>query len=38
MEELELLGWDVLVIWQCQIKDADSLQKTIFDFMGYKNE
>ena len=35
-EELELLGWDVLVIWQCQIKDDDSLKKRILDFMYIK--
>lgn len=37
-EELERLGWSVLIIWQCQIKDRDILQKIIFDFLKRKNK
>lgn len=37
-EELERLGWSVLIIWQCQIKDLDTLQKTIDGFIKCKNE
>lgn len=38
IEELEKLGWDILVIWQCQTKRADCLQKMILDFIGYENK
>jgi DNA mismatch endonuclease (patch repair protein) len=28
------LGWDVLVIWECQINDSDKLSKKIASFLG----
>lgn len=32
--ELNNLGWDILVIWQCEIRDADRLKKRLRDFLG----
>lgn len=34
IEELQRLGWDVLVIWECQVKDTKSLVDTIMKFLG----
>ena len=31
--ELEKLGWKVLVIWECQVKDKDELQERITHFL-----
>ncbi len=33
---LKLLGWDYLVIWQCEIKKSreDKLRQKLFDFMN----
>jgi DNA mismatch endonuclease (patch repair protein) len=28
------LGWKCLVIWQCQTKDLESLEKLIIEFLG----
>lgn len=33
VELLEELGWSVLVIWQCQLKDIDLLRKKITCFL-----
>lgn len=33
VEELETLGWKVLVIWQCEIQDADALRKRLGTFV-----
>jgi DNA mismatch endonuclease (patch repair protein) len=32
--ELEKLGWRVLAIWECQLKDEAALTKKIQDFLG----
>ncbi len=32
-EELNLVGWDVFVIWECQLKETDFLRKTIGDYL-----
>lgn len=29
LRELKKLGWSVLVVWQCEIKDKDKLEKKI---------
>lgn len=34
---LRKLGWTVLVIWECQIKDLASLQRRVLEFLGNKN-
>lgn len=34
--ELERLGWEVLVIWECQTKDEDALRDQIRRFLGEK--
>lgn len=33
-EKLESLGWKVLVVWQCGIRDKEALQIQLKDFMG----
>lgn len=32
--ELVALGWSVLVIWQCKIKDLDALESQLWAFLG----
>jgi DNA mismatch endonuclease (patch repair protein) len=32
--ELKKSGWDVLVLWQCQLKDADALRTRLEAFLG----
>ncbi len=34
--KLEELGWQSLVIWECQIKDIDKMQKVVRKFLGAK--
>lgn len=34
MEQLELLGWSVLVVWQCETRDLDELAKRLEAFVG----
>ncbi len=34
---LEALGWEVLVIWQCELKNTASLAKKIRDFLGERS-
>ena len=34
VEELQDLGWDVLVIWECETKDIDALRERLADFLG----
>ena len=33
-EQLESLGWDVLVVWQCQVEDDATLARRLQDFVG----
>ena len=33
LDELERLGWDVLVLWQCETKDANSLARRLQGFV-----
>jgi DNA mismatch endonuclease (patch repair protein) len=35
--KLEALGWQVLVIWQCETKDAESLGRIIRDALPQKS-
>lgn len=31
--ELSALGWDVLVIWECETKDSDALRQRVREFL-----
>jgi DNA mismatch endonuclease (patch repair protein) len=33
IEQLKNLGWDVLVIWSCEVNDTDNLKKIITRFL-----
>lgn len=33
LDDLAALGWNVLVLWQCQLKDAEQLTATITEFL-----
>lgn len=32
-KQLELLGWKVLIVWECQTKGAEKLEKTLKSFL-----
>jgi DNA mismatch endonuclease, patch repair protein len=32
--ELRELGWDVLVLWECQLKSMESLKQQLTQFLG----
>ena len=32
--ELKRLGWDVLVVWQCETRDSEALVETLQRFLG----
>lgn len=32
-EALRATGWSVLTVWQCELKDMESLRKTLSDFV-----
>jgi len=34
LRELEQLGWKALVVWGCQVKDVDALQRKLEGFMS----
>lgn len=34
IHRLEHLGWNVLVIWQCELKNIDSVRKRLIQFLG----
>jgi DNA mismatch endonuclease (patch repair protein) len=34
LEGLANLGWDYLIVWECQLKDRDALARRIRDFLG----
>jgi DNA mismatch endonuclease, patch repair protein len=34
LETLQAAGWDVLTIWECEVKDADSLERSLVRFMA----
>jgi len=36
-ELITSIGWEFLVIWQCQIRDTDTLKKTIVAFLEKLN-
>lgn len=33
-EDLQAIGWDVLVIWECETKDPELLERRIRDYLG----
>lgn len=35
-QELEALGWRVLVVWECEVKDQNGLRRKIVGFIGPK--
>jgi DNA mismatch endonuclease (patch repair protein) len=37
-ESLRDLGWDYLVIWECQIKDKEETATSIINFLESKGE
>lgn len=32
-EKLHKLGWDVLILWECQLKDTPQLKQTVIDYL-----
>jgi DNA mismatch endonuclease, patch repair protein len=36
-EELRALGWEILVLWECQLGDTRSLQNAILEFLERPN-
>ena len=36
LEALTQLGWDALVIWQCELKDSSALRRRVKRFLGQK--
>lgn len=34
IDELKLLGWKTLVVWQCELADKDALATRLQDFVG----
>nr|VFK06509.1 MAG: T/G mismatch-specific endonuclease [Candidatus Kentron sp. LPFa]VFK22934.1 MAG: T/G mismatch-specific endonuclease [Candidatus Kentron sp. LPFa] len=35
MDELESLGWSILVIWECETRKRDILEDSISKFLGF---
>src|SRR5688572_4811673 len=33
-QELAGLGWDVLVVWECEVKETGGLRERLIDFLG----
>ena len=33
LKELELQGWDILVVWQCETRDTKSLSNMLLNFL-----
>ncbi|MBX3492526.1 MAG: DNA mismatch endonuclease Vsr [Parvibaculum sp.] len=38
LKSLRFLGWQVLVVWQCQTKDLEKLEKRLDDFLFEKSD
>ena len=34
LKELNALGWEVLVLWECQLRDLESLRQSLKEFLG----
>ncbi|MEW6762575.1 MAG: very short patch repair endonuclease [Pseudomonadota bacterium] len=37
LQELELSGWDVLTVWECELKDLDALEDRLSNFLGARD-
>jgi DNA mismatch endonuclease, patch repair protein len=37
-EKWKRLGWDVCVLWECEIKDNEALRRIILTFLGRRGE
>ncbi|MDM8347670.1 DNA mismatch endonuclease Vsr [Pseudomonas sp. sp1636] len=35
-DQLDTLGWDVLIIWECQLRDVSALENKIREFIEHK--
>jgi DNA mismatch endonuclease (patch repair protein) len=33
-KELKILGWDIMIVWECQLKDVENLAKKLRIFLG----
>ena len=33
MQKLKALGWQICVVWECEIKDTEHLQNTLTKFL-----
>lgn len=33
-EQLNGMGWDVLVVWECELRDLDRLVTKLIEFLG----
>lgn len=38
LEVLNKLGWDVLVVWECQLKDVSNLTEKLRSFLNSKSQ
>jgi DNA mismatch endonuclease (patch repair protein) len=36
-KKLENLGWEIFVVWECEIKDADLLRERLLNFLNKQN-
>jgi DNA mismatch endonuclease (patch repair protein) len=36
--ELEALGWRILIVWECQIRDREQLENEVRDFLIREDE
>lgn len=34
-DELRAMGWDVMIVWECETKDRDALAAKLLDFLDY---
>lgn len=34
IEKLKAMGWTPLVVWECELRDEDSIKKRVVDFLG----
>jgi len=33
LERLKDLGWETLVVWECQVRDTDALNERLLEFL-----
>lgn len=38
IKELKDLGWNILIVWECEIKDMEILKNKIYKFLENNNE